>query len=270
MDYTQINDRPKSVKSYIRDVIKHKRLIRSFSIRNLHEIYSGNIQGLLTSFIQPLISLAFFSVFFGLLVRFNTGVEYPLYAFSGLIVWNLFSMSFVDVMTSLNKYTAVISKMYFPRIIIPISALANSVFTALVSYLLLLVATWIMGHPFNVWLFLFPLVIVITVMFSFSLALWLSYKSLIKKELIYIIPGIIGFGSWITPVFYPTSLIPEPYTWLIYLNPLTIIVCILRWSIFEMPFPPVQYLAVLLIPVMLLLLSLWYFIRKDRFIADCI
>ncbi len=271
MEGTLITNRPVTFSNYIRLVRKQSYLLGSFAKRNLREIYSGNIYGFLTSFLQPLITLVFFSVFFGLLIKIQTpGVKYPLYAFSGMIIWNLFAMSFMDVMSSLNKYGSVITKLYFPRIIIPVSALANSLLVAVVSYLLLILACLIMETPISGWIAMFPLFMIMTVIFSFSLGLYFSYKSVKNRKLLHILPGIIGFGSWLTPIFYPVSLIPEPYTWMIFLNPLSCITEFFRWSIFGSEIPSLYILLILILPLILLVVSVSFFIRKERMIADYI
>jgi len=213
----------------------------------------------------------FFSVFFGLLIKLNTGnVGYLYYAFSGIIIWNFFSMSFSDTLTSLSKYSNVISKLYFPRMVVPISSLGNAILIAFISFLLLLVIMFSGGYAFRFSMLLFPFFLILTLICSMPIAMWLSLETLKKRDLLFIIPGIIGFGSWLTPVFYPVTLIPEPYTSLIYLNPLTDIVMLFRWSLFGTSLPEMGYFFILLVPVFFAIICTLYFIKKDGIIADYI
>jgi lipopolysaccharide transport system permease protein len=250
---------------------KQRRLIFSFAARNMRQIYAGSRLGIFASLFQPILSLLFFSVFFGLLIKLNTGeVGYLYYAFSGMILWNFFSMTFSDILTSLSKYTEVIGKMYFPRMVLPLASIANSLIIAVISFLLLIGLMLFGGYEIGPTVFLFPVFLIMILICSFPVALWLSVKTLKKRDLLFIIPGLVGFGSWLTPVFYPVTIIPEPYTQLIYINPLTIIVMLFRWSLFNIPLPDLTYLIILLIPVLLTLLSMRYFIKKDKDIADYI
>jgi lipopolysaccharide transport system permease protein len=179
-------------------------------------------------------------------------------------------MTFTDVLTSLSKYREVIGKMYFPRLILPLASIANALIIACISFMLLIGLMLLGGYEIKWTLLLFPVFLILVFICSVPVALWLSVKTLKKRDLLFIIPGMVGFGSWLTPVFYPVTLIPEPYTQLIYLNPLTIIVMLFRWSLFDVPLPEMKFMFILLVPAILTLMSMWYFIRKDKDIADYI
>lgn len=271
IETNKITAAPPGIRQYFRLMHRHRRLLISLSVRNLRLTYAGSKSGILSSFFQPIISLLFFSVFFGLLIKLNTGpVAYIWYAFSGLIIWNFFSMTFSDMLTSLSRYSGVLSKMYFPRMIIPLSSIANALLVAIISFLLLIILLIANGHSLHAGLLIFPLLLILTLICSFPIALWLSVKTLRRRDLLFIIPGMVGFGSWLTPVFYPISIIPEPYTSLIYLNPLTLIVVMFRWSLFGTPMPETQYFLIFLLPLIMTIIVFFHFIRKDNIIADYI
>ncbi|MBI1286622.1 MAG: ABC transporter permease [Flavobacteriales bacterium] len=266
---TVITAEAPSFSEYFRNIWKYRGLIVTLAKRDLKIKYAQTALGIAWSFLQPLTAVIVFSLFFGLLLDVNVGYPYALFVFGGVLCWNLFIYIFSHGSTSLMNNQDLIRKLSFPKLILPASkVLVAFVEVGLTLLLIIPMMAW-SGIPFSLRMLAVPFVLCFTAVLGLGVSLILAAATLRYRDLHHIIPFLVNFGIWFTPVFYPVSLIPAEYSELIYLNPMASLIEMMRWSLFgeEMN---VMALTGLMISVIVLLIGLLYFKRVEDKIAELV
>jgi lipopolysaccharide transport system permease protein len=195
-------------------------------------------------------------------------IPYPAFAFSGMSIWYLFTNIVQTGGNSLIESQDIMKKIYFPKLILPISKMLLSVLESSVSFGLLILVMVFFGIDFHLKILLFPVVIAMVIVLGLCLSIWLSALSIKRRDLQHFLPYVINTGIWLTPVFYPVSLIPEPYKdWLYYLNPVATILTFFRAILFDLPFHW-EYCISFIFIFILLVAGILYFKRVERNVAD--
>ncbi|MFH1319476.1 MAG: ABC transporter permease [Bacteroidota bacterium] len=250
---------------------KYRFLVYTFAARDLKAQYAQTVLGIMWSIIRPLTGLLIYTVFFRYLLNVDTGsVPYPLFAFSGMICWYYFSYLISSAGTSLLEAQDIIKKIYFPKLILPVSKVLVGLVEFGISLILLFVMLIIWGFTPDLKILLFPFLIALNIITAFSIGIWLSALTVRFRDFHHIIPYLVNFGIFLTPVFYPATLIPSKYYFFIYLNPMAGVIEGFRWVLFGGAVPSVYFL-VGFIPVILLFISgLYYFTRIEGRMTDII
>jgi lipopolysaccharide transport system permease protein len=237
--------------------------------REIKVRYAQTSLGILNVLAQPLAGLLLSCFVFGKLIHIDTGgIAYPLFSFSGIVSWFFFSQIVSGASSSLVESQFLIQKIYFPRMILLIAKCLVALMEFLVSICLLFIAMLIMGKSFHQPIIFLPLFILFNGIVGLSVAIWLSALTIRKRDLLQLVPYLINFGIWFTPVFYPATLIPQEFKWLLFINPVAAVIAGFRWSILGSPMPGAEYLLSV-IPVIILLVSGFdYFRKTDDEIAD--
>lgn len=238
--------------------------------RDLRVRYAQTFLGLLWALLQPLITLAIFALIFGRGLQVDTGgVPYPVYAMSGLVVWNYFAFVVAQSSQSVIGAQEMVKKIYFPRLILPLSkavvgfvdfVLAFTIFLALV----VLFGVHISGNVVGIILFF-----LLSLVSSLSVGIWLSALTIRFRDFQHVVPFVVQVGLYATPVAYPVSLIPYRFQLYFYLNPMTGVVEGLRWSLFGGEPPPLSILS-FVVMVLLLISGLFYFRKTEKVMADLV
>lgn len=230
-----ITSEPDTLKQYLTKIWQHRSLILTLAKRDLKIKYAQTALGLSWTVLQPLTAVVVFTLFFSVLLNFEAPYPYVLFVLSGILIWGLFNYIFSQGSSSLTSNQDLIRKMNFPKIVLPLS----KVLLALVEFgvtLVLLVAVMLYFSPgFRFTMLLLPMVILPVLLFSLGLALILSSLTIKNRDLFHIIPFLVNFGIWFTPVFYPVSIIPEQYVQyknIIFINPMAAGIQLFRWSFF--------------------------------------
>lgn len=249
----------------------HRDLAFTLARRDLKIQYAQTFLGVFSSLLQPLISLLIFWVFFSKLIRIDTGdIPYHFFVLSGLTAWYLFSYLISSCGTALLESQHLIRKVNFPRIILPFSKILSGLVHLAVSLFLLFVLMAFSLYGIHLKILLLPVFILLNIITGFSVAVWLSALTIRYRDVQHIIPYLLSFGIWLTPVFYPGSIIPEKYFHLMYYNPMAGVIEAYRWCLLSGPAPAPSYLLGF-IPVLLLLVSgLAYFRKIEKKIPDFI
>jgi homopolymeric O-antigen transport system permease protein len=247
-------------------------LARILAWRDLKVRYKQTFLGAAWAVLQPLLTMAAFSLFFGKLAKVpSDGHPYPVFVFSGTIVWQLFSNALTQSSSSLVANQALLTKVYFPRLIIPIS----SVLSGLVDFAISLVFLFlVMAHygvvPGRQLVFL-PVFVVLAVLVALALGIWLAALNVRYRDVRYAIPFLIQIWMLATPIAYPAALVPERWRSFYALNPMVGIVEALRWSLFgDRPFPAAMLGVSSLTCLVILYTGIWYFRRTERTFADIV
>ncbi len=259
----------------IREIIQYKDLFLILAYRDLRVRYAQTFLGLFWAFIQPAATLLIFTVVFGRAIKVDTGgIPYPLFAVCGMAAWAYFAFVLNQSGNSIIGAQEMVKKIYFPRLVIPLSkAMVGFVdfFVAILFIVILCVAYGFVPGP---QVFFLPLFILINIVTALAIGIWLSALTIRYRDFQHIVPFMVQFGLYATPVGYPAELImtnlPKWAVILFYLNPMAGVVEGFRWSILGGT-PPHAY-AYISFGVMLVLFvsALYYFRRVERVMADIV
>lgn len=260
-------------KGYLKDISRYRELFYFLAWRDIVVRYKQTFLGIVWAVVRPLLTLAVFAFVFGKIARLETDqVNYPLFILSGLLPWTLFAGSLIDTSQSLVNNTHIISKVYFPRIILPISDIAVHLADFLIGLTMLLILLFFTGH-LNHWSILgIPLFIGLAFLLCVGTGLWLSSASVRYRDIRFIVPFLVQFGVFISPIGYSSFLLSEHSQWIYFLNPMVGIIEGFRWCCFG------TYHANLVIAVFIsclinlgILITGFHFFRKtERVCADII
>ncbi len=257
---------------YWRDLWRYRELLGFLAWRDIKVRYKQTVLGVLWALIQPAITTAIFVFLFGNLAKMPSGgVPYPLVVLSGLLAWQLFSAALSGSSGSLVSNSSLISKVYFPRLIVPLSSLGVALIDFVVVLVLFLgVALWFGHGPTWHWLVL-PLFVLMTLGAAFGLGLWFTALTVKYRDFRFIVPFLIQIGIFVSPVGYRTDYFPN-WRDLLALNPLTGIIDGYRWCLLggSHSLSAVSLLTSFVIITLVISGGLWFFRRTERQFADVI
>lgn len=258
---------------YWKDIWRYRELFYFLSWRDILIRFKQTAIGIMWALIRPLLTMIIFVFIFAKLAKFPSGgVPYPLLVFSAMLPWQFFASSLSESSNSLISNSSLISKIYFPRIIIPASSVIVSLVDFLISFSILLVLmVWYKFLPG--WQILtLPLFILMAFGASFGTGLWLASLNVKFRDFRYIVPFMVQFGLYISPVGFSSNLVPEKWRLLYSLNPMVGVIDGFRWAILGQEgniFLPGFILSFILI-LLLLISGIWYFRKTEKKFADII
>lgn len=259
----------------LRELFQYKDLFVVLAYRDLRVRYAQTFLGLLWAFIQPAATLLIISVVFGKFVEVDTGgIPYPVFAVTGIALWTYFSFVLSQAGSSVIGAQDMVKKIYFPRLVIPLSKAVVGFVDFGVALIILIAMFAIYGIIPSANIIYLPLFILLTILSSLAVGIWLSALTIRYRDFQYVVPFLVQFGLYITPIAYPTEVVvqnlPKWATFLFYLNPMTGIVEGFRWSLLGGT-PPSSYFWVSFAIVMVLFVSgIYYFRKLERIMADII
>jgi lipopolysaccharide transport system permease protein len=244
-----------------------------FAWRDIVLRYKQTVIGVLWVVMRPLITVAIFAVVFGKVLKVPSGnIPYPLLILSGFIPWQLFTSVFAGVSESLFSYSSVLSKVYFPRIAVPLSAMLVHSLDALIA-LLLMVPFMAFYEVAPSWRLLWlPFAFLATLPAAFGLGLWFSAIAARYRDFRNVVPFVVVISLYASPVAFPAELVPEYWRDLYWINPLVGIIEAWRWILLDKPSSPplIGTTAAVVISLALLAYGYRYFRRSERAVVDVI
>jgi lipopolysaccharide transport system permease protein len=260
-----------ALSDYIRKVWKYRSLIITFAKRDLKVKYAQTFLGIFWILLQPIPSVVIFAFFFGRLMNADTGMlPYAVFALTGMIGWNYFTNLTSSIGNSLIDSQHILKKIYFPKIILPLSKVLVGGVDFLVSFALIILAMLFFSVFPNWKIIFFPLFFLFNILTGFCIGIWISSLTFRYRDFQHVAPYIINFCIWLTPVFYPITLLPKQFTSLMYLNPMAFVIEGYRFTLVGDKAPS-PYFLISVIPVLLLfVLGLLYFRKIEDEIADFI
>jgi lipopolysaccharide transport system permease protein len=266
-----ISAEPTSVKQYFQEVIQYRHLIWVFALQEFKTQYIQTRLNFLWVVLRPLMVLALFTFIFDRLIKIpGLQYPYPLFAFTGLLVWNNFSFLVNNGGNAIVNNQHLIKKIYFPRIILLLSKLLTSLIELGVSLILTILLMLVLRYPFSTKIIFVPIFVSISVLCGLAIAIWLNALNIKHRDLHQFVPTLIGFLIWLTPVFYPVTLIPQEYSFILYLNPISAAIQGCRWAILGDALPSLYYLPMISFSFLVLILGLMIFIRSEGDLVDYI
>jgi lipopolysaccharide transport system permease protein len=256
----------------LHELWEYRELLYFLTWRDIKVRYKQTALGAAWAIIQPFFTMVVFSLFFGRLAKVpSDGIPYPIFSFAALVPWTFFANGLSQASNSLVGSSNLITKVYFPRLVIPLSTVASGIIDFALSFLVLLA---MMGYyrvtPGRniVWLPLFLLLALVT---SLGVGLWLSALNVEYRDVRYVVPFITQFWMFATPIAYPSSLLSEPWRTLYGLNPMVGVVEGFRWALLGTNTRPGPAIAVSSAAALVILVGgALYFKRMERNFADII
>jgi lipopolysaccharide transport system permease protein len=260
-----------------RELWRFRELLWFLAVRDVKVRYKQTALGVAWAVLQPLFAMAVFSVFFGRLANVQSdGLPYPLFALVGLLPWQLFAYALTQASNSLVNEQRLITKVYFPRLIVPLAAVLSGLADFAVAFVLvvLLAAGYaIAGHEVAVgWpVLLLPVFVLFAVLAALAVGLWLAALNVQYRDVRYTVPFLTQMWLFLTPIAYPSSLVPEAYRPLYGLNPMAGVVDGFRWALVAGPAPDAGLTAASAAVVAGLLVGgAFYFRRLEARFADVV
>ena len=256
----------------LRDLLLYRELIFFLTWRDLKVRYKQTLLGASWAILQPFLTMVVFSIFFGNLAKVpSDGVPYPIFSYTALIPWTLFSKALQDASRSLVANSHMITKVYFPRMILPLSSVMAGVVDFLIAFVVLL---GMMGF-FNIFptvnVLVLPLFLLLALVTAVGVGLWLSALNVLFRDINYVLPFLTQFWMFLTPVAYPSSMVPSEWQVIYALNPMTGVVEGFRWALLGTGQPPgIMTLVSSITAVVLLISGMFYFRRMERLFADMV
>lgn len=256
----------------LQDLWLYRELIFFMTWRDLKVRYKQTLLGASWAILQPFMTMIVFSIFFGNLAKVpSDGVPYPIFSYTALIPWTLFSKALQDASRSLVANRHMITKVYFPRMILPLSSVMAGLVDFLIAFIVLFgMMCYYKIHPtVNVWVL--PLFLLLALVTAVGVGLWLSALNVLYRDINYVLPFLTQFWMYLTPIAYPSSMIPAEWQVIYALNPMTGVVEGFRWALLGTGQPPgIMTLVSSIAAVVLLISGMFYFRRMERLFADMV
>ena len=260
------------VRLNLRDVWTYRELLFFLIWRDVKVRYKQTVLGAAWAILQPVMTMVVFSVFFGRLAKMpSDGIPYPVFAFAALLPWQLFAHALSESSNSLVGSQHLITKVYFPRLVVPLAAVLAGLVDFAIAFGVLLALIWYYRIVPTAAIVLLPLFVLLAIVTALAVGLWLSSLNVKYRDVRYTIPFLTQFWMFATPVAYPSSLVPEHWRALFGLNPMAGVVEGFRWALLGKAQGPGPLLAVSVVAVVILLIGgLMYFRQMETTFADLV
>lgn len=256
----------------VRNLWEYRELLYFLSWRDIKVRYKQTVLGAAWAIVQPLITMGIFTVIFGQLAKIpSNGIPYPVFSFCAILPWNYFAGAFGRSSGSLVANAHLISKVYFPRLVIPISSLLSGLLDFAIAFVVLIgLMVWYNVTP-TIAILWMPLFLLMAVATALGVGLWLGALNVQYHDIGHLVPFLSQIWMYATPVVYPSSMIPERWRLLYGLNPMAGVVEGFRWALLGQGKGPGPMLIVsVLVTVVLLISGAFYFRRMEKTFADVV
>ena len=228
-----ITAEPDALIDYLRKIWQYLPLVVVFAKRDLKVKYAQTFLGLSWTVLQPLTSLAIFTFFFGYVLKWKAGdIPYPIYVLSGLLGWNFFSYIVYQGSSSIQESGNIIKKIYFPKIIIPLSKVYLAMAELLITLLLLIPLLIWYGQSISWHIIFIPFILFFNTAIALAVVLFISSLAYKRRDVFHLVPYLMYFGIWLTPVFFSKSVLPKQINFIWFCNPMASVVEGWRWCLF--------------------------------------
>jgi lipopolysaccharide transport system permease protein len=255
----------------LRDLWAYRDLLYFLTWRDVKVRYKQTALGAAWAIIQPLFTMLIFWLFFGRLAGMpSDGIPYPLFALAGLIPWTFFANAITNSGNSLVGSANLITKVYFPRMIIPFAAVGAGLIDLAIAFgLMVVMMIWYGIHP-TVNLLLLPALVLLTVMLAIGVGMFMSALNVKYRDIRYALPFCIQLWMFASPIIYPVTLVPQQWRWVLQLNPMVGVIDGYRAAIFGRAFDWKGLAIATVITLSVLVYSAYHFRRMEKSFADIV
>jgi lipopolysaccharide transport system permease protein len=258
-----------SLRKYLNKCYSYRDLIWELVKKDIKVKYTQTKFGILFSVLQPAIGLILFVYLFGRLLNLGSdGSPYPVFVFIGMISWYYFSYLVSNTGNSLIESQHIIKKVYFPKLILPLSKVFSGLLEFFIWLTILIILLFIYGISPNWHLVFFPAFLILDIITGLTVGIWLSALSFYRRDILHIIPYIIGLTIMVTPVFYPRVTIPESVSFFLYCNPIAGIIQGFRWCVTGYETFSIYYIPCFVVVLLMFYFSMLYFKKVEYRIAE--
>jgi len=256
----------------LREIWEYRELLYFFVWRDVKIRYKQTVIGVAWVVLQPLLTMVVFTLFFGHLAKLpSQGLPYPVFYFAALVPWTYFSTALLSATSIVVENQRVITKVYFPRLILPMSAVLSGLLDFAIGFLILVGVTLGYGQRPGFAALYLPLLLLLAVATALGVGLWLSALNALYRDVRYVMPFLMQFWMLASPVAYPGSLVPQRWRWLYGLNPMTGVIEGFRWALTGHGQPPSTMLLASAGMVLVVLVGgLLFFQRMEGTVADLV
>jgi lipopolysaccharide transport system permease protein len=270
-EFDIIIEQGRSEKNYWKDIWRFRELFYILSWRDIKVRYKQTVIGAAWSLLRPLLTMIVFTFVFGKVAKLpsESNAPYAIMVFAALLPWQFFSSSLSEASNSLIGNTNLITKVYFPRLIIPASAVITSFVDFGIAFILMLLL--MVGYQYvPSWQIIFlPVFLMLAFAASFGVSLYLTALNVKYRDFRHIVPFIVQFGLYISPVGFSSNIVPEKWRLLYACNPMVGVIDGFRWSILgETNFPSTTLALSGSVTILFLIGGIWYFRKTERSFAD--
>lgn len=256
----------------LREFWPYRELLYFLTWRDVKVRYKQTLLGAAWAILQPLLTMVIFTLLFGRLAGIQSeGIPYPIFAYGGLLIWTFFSNSVTNSGNSLVGSANLITKIYFPRMIIPAAAVGAGLVDLCLAFLIQ-IGLMIYYRVQPTWsLAMIPVLVLLATLLAFGVGMWLSALNVKYRDIRYAVPFLIQLWMFASPIIYPVSMLPRRWQWILMLNPLTGLIQNFRIALFgNQSFDWKSLIASAIISVVILILSAFSFRRMERHFADIV
>jgi lipopolysaccharide transport system permease protein len=256
----------------VSELWNYRGLIYFFVWRDIKVRYKQTAVGAAWAVLQPFLTMLVFSLFFGRLAHIpSEGLAYPIFYYSALLPWMYFAASLQNATNTIVENQRVITKVYFPRLVLPLSATLSGLVDFGVSFLMFVAMMVYYGIRPTMAIFFLPLFLLVALLTALGAGLWLSALNALYRDVRYVLPFLVQFWMFASPVAYPSSLIPAKWRWVYGLNPMAGVIEGFRWTLTGRGDPPGLLLfASFLVVLVILVGGFAFFQRAEATIADVV
>jgi lipopolysaccharide transport system permease protein len=249
----------------------YRELLSVLTMRDIKVRYKQTVLGFAWAIIQPFMMMVVFSVFFGRLANMpSDGFPYPIFVYTALLPWTFFANSISNSANSLVGSAHLVSKVYFPRLIIPLSSVGSGLVDFAIAGCILLFLMAYYGVSWTSNLLMVPILVAGAAFTALGVGTFLAALNVAYRDFRYVVPFLVQFWMFATPVVYPASLVPREWQWALYLNPMAGVIEGFRSAFLGRPFDILGMLVSLLIAAILFAAGVAYFSKVDRRFSDII
>lgn len=258
--------------AYLAELIEARELLFTWTMRDFKVRYSQSILGAAWAILQPLSLMVVYSVIFSVFIRVPTdGIPYPVFAYTALLPWTFFANSLNFAIPSLVSNMNLVSKIYFPREILPLSTILVGFVDFLIASSVFVLMLLFYRVPVGLVILLVPLVLLIQIVLTFGISLLASAVNVFYRDVRFVIPLALQIWMYLSPIIYPVNLVPERFRPFYFLNPMAVLIDTYRRIILFNQMPDWPYLGLAaFVSVSLIIVAYRYFKRAEREFADLI
>ncbi|MBN1764191.1 MAG: ABC transporter permease [Sedimentisphaerales bacterium] len=263
----------KSVKHYWRELWQYRGLFYFLTWRDLLVRYKQTVFGIAWSVLRPVLTMLILTVVFGKIAHLPSGgTPYPILVFVAMLPWQFFSSTLTVGGTSIVTHSNMITKIYFPRLIIPTTSMVVSLVDFAISFVLLLVLMIVYGFWPNSKIFVLPLLLILAAMTSLGIGYWVTALNVKYRDFRYIIPFLVQFGLYISPVGFSSALVPDAWRLIYSLNPMVGVIDGFRWALLgnQIVLYIPGFILSIVLSMILFISGIWFFRKTERSFADII
>ena len=255
----------------LKDIWAYRELLFFLTWRDVKVRYKQTLLGAAWAILQPLFMMIIFSIMFGRLGGVNTGgVPYPIFVLAALVPWTFFSNTITASGNSLVGSAHLITKVYFPRLIVPAAAMMAGLVDFMIAFMLLVVMMIYYRVPLTMHVFFLPLLVLLTALFGLGVGTWMSALNVKYRDVRFALPFLIQLWLFVSSVIIPSSSLPQKLRWALMLNPMSAIIEGYRSALFGLPFDWLALGIATVLTILMLFYSVYSFGKAERSFADII